>query len=125
LQLSTLGCESLKSQSFLSVHIHQHMIIIISIVKGTMSSLLICLVALAGFNHVATLTPICLQQFLAKEHLKKGALIFPLFAEYTSHNQESNCIFSLFNKFLVLSLFLSNSKEKSCVSVGRQNTKFI
>jgi hypothetical protein len=101
------------------------MIIIISIVKGTMSSLLICLVALAGFNHVGTLTPICLQQFLAKEHLKKGALIFPLFAEYTSHNQESNCIFSLFNKFLVLSLFLSNSKEKSCVSVGRQNTKFI
>jgi hypothetical protein len=71
LQLITLGCELLKSQSFLSVQMHQHMIVNISIAKGSLSSLLICLVALAGFNHVETLTLICIQQFLAKEHLKK------------------------------------------------------
>jgi hypothetical protein len=49
---------------------HQHITIIISIAKGTPKALLMCLVALSGFNHDGTRTPICNQQFLVKEHLR-------------------------------------------------------
>jgi hypothetical protein len=116
LQLTTLGCESLKSPSFLSIHMHQHMIIIISIAKGTLSNLLICLVALVGFNHMGTLTPICIQQFLANEHLKKGASIFLVFVVDKAHNHRNPiAYFFLFSRLLVLSMFLSNSHKKYLV----------
>jgi hypothetical protein len=60
----------LNSHTFLSLHILQHIIIIISIAKGTSKELFIRLVALSDLGQVGTTIPISSQQSLAKEPLK-------------------------------------------------------
>jgi hypothetical protein len=59
----------MKIQAFLSVHILQHIIMMISIANGMFRDLLILLVALSNLNEVGTDIPIALQQFLANGHL--------------------------------------------------------
>jgi hypothetical protein len=75
----------LKNQEFISFQILQHMIIIMSIAKGRPRLLLIRLVALSGLNQLGIDTPIGIQQFLAKGHLRTGVLIFLLSEEYITH----------------------------------------
>jgi hypothetical protein len=53
---------------------HQYITIMISIANGTPNALLMCLVAPSGLRHVGTNTPIFIQQFLAKGHLKNKCL---------------------------------------------------
>jgi hypothetical protein len=50
--LSTDGSSPLKSQAFLSFHMHQHIVIVISMAKETPRFRLMCLVALASLGHV-------------------------------------------------------------------------
>jgi hypothetical protein len=64
--LKKCGSSLWNNQAFLSDQIHQHMKIMIFIAKGTLRILLMCLVALSGFNHDGTLTPICIQQVFCK-----------------------------------------------------------
>jgi hypothetical protein len=56
----------------------------ISIAKGTLSILLMCFVALVGFSLVDTITQICNQKFLAKEHLKNRCLNLSSFCRILS-----------------------------------------
>jgi hypothetical protein len=114
LQCSTDGSSLLKSHPFLSFQMHQHITIIISIAKGTPSSLLMCLVALSGLSHIGTMTPICIQQFMAKEHLRNKCLSVSSFClRQSSQLYESNSIFLLLSMALMFSLFCSKNQKKT------------
>jgi hypothetical protein len=65
----TVGSTLLDTHLFLSIHILQHIKIIISMANGTQSFLLMYLIALSGFNHVGTEMPICSKHCFAKEHI--------------------------------------------------------
>jgi hypothetical protein len=54
LQLGTEGSILLKIHAFLSIQMHQLIVIMISIAKGTLKVLLMCLVTRSGFNQVGT-----------------------------------------------------------------------
>jgi hypothetical protein len=105
------GSSLLNIQAFLSDHIHQHIRIMISIVKGTLCSLFM---SLSGFSHVGMMIPICAQQFLANEHLKTNVAIFLPFVRCRAQTYDSKCMFFLLNKLLVLSLFLRSQKNTLC-----------
>jgi hypothetical protein len=81
LHLATWGSSLLNNQSFLSVQIHQHIIMIISIANDTLSNRLMCLVALASLSHIGALIPIWDQRLFAKEHLSIGSYLGTLVKE--------------------------------------------
>jgi hypothetical protein len=112
----TVTSELLKIQAFLSFQILQHIIITMSIAKGRPRFLLMCLVALSGLNQLGTITPIDLQEFLAKGHLKNRCLHFSSFCRmHNSHTYESKCICFLLKHPLVLSLSCNRSQKKNLV----------
>jgi hypothetical protein len=109
---------------FLSIHIHQHMIIIISIANGTLSFLLMCLIALSAMSHVGTFIPICAQQFLAKGHLKNRCLKPSTFCNNIVHNHKIAGIYSSFEEFFSYSTCsLVKANRKLYVFADRPTTK--
>jgi hypothetical protein len=55
-----------------------------------------CHVAMSGLNQLGTCTSVCVQQFLAKEHLNNKCLSLSSFCnKHNSHMYDSICIFFL------------------------------
>jgi hypothetical protein len=114
LALVNSGILSIKNTVISSVQMHQHITIIISIANGSLSSLLMCLVALSSFSQVGTMTPTILQQFFAKGHWKNICHSFS--SDWNKHNSqsyESRCIFFFRSIPLVFSLFFKNNQKKT------------
>jgi hypothetical protein len=108
------GSSLLNNHEFLSDHMLQYIRMIMSIEKGSFSCLLMCLVACSGLSHDGTFIPIRLQQFLAKEHLKKRCLkVTSRCSKHSSQSKESRVMFFLRSMPLVLSLFLSRSQKNT------------
>jgi hypothetical protein len=114
LALVNSGILSIKNTVISSVQMHQHITIIISIANGSLSSLLMCLVALSSFSQVGTLTPTILQQFFSKGHWKNICHSFSSdWNKPNSQSYESRCIFFFRSIPLVFSLFFKNNQKKT------------
>jgi hypothetical protein len=85
MQLSTEGSSSLKIHLFFSFQIHQLMVMIISMTKGTPKARLMYRVALSALSQVGTKMPIYRQQFLQKNISRIGASGSLLSAVNTFH----------------------------------------
>jgi hypothetical protein len=95
-----------------------HIIIVISVAKGTPNALLMCFVALFGFNQVGTMAPICKQQLFAKDHLRNKCWSVSSFClKHSSQLYESNCICLLLSIAPVFSLFCNSNQKKLSIMI--------
>jgi hypothetical protein len=127
LHLSILGSSPLKIQVFCSFQIHQHITMIISIAKGSLSNLLMCLVALSGFSQVGTLTPTILQQFFTNGHQKNRCCSFSSdWKKHIVHNRMNpGAYFSFVASLLYLVCSSVKAKRRPYAFVGTRKTKAI
>lgn len=110
-----LGSSLPKSQELRSDQIHQLIRMITSIAKGRLWALFMCRVALSGFNHDGTKTPIWFQQFFAKGHVKKRwCSISSFWSKHNSQSYEFKFMFFLLSSPLVFSLFFRSQKNTLC-----------
>jgi hypothetical protein len=127
LALVNSGILSIKNTVISSVQMHQHITIIISIANGSLSSLLMCLVALSSFSQVGTLTPTILQQFFSKGHWKNICHSFSSdWNKPNSQSYESRCIFFFLEASLLYLVYFSKiTKRRPYAFVDTRRTKAI